>query len=713
MTTAKPVTPPFKRPDIKRLQHWVYEAHAASEDERAERWTDAKLVDGDQWSDTDWRTAQDAGVMPITVNHIFPIVNLLRGHQIINRVNITAKGATQKDSELSEIMTEALKFLMHQNEGDYILSEAFADQVGPGWGCCFLGTSWDDPRREPVRIEYRDWKNIFWDPFGSPFLDTRTCRYVFEHKWMDLDSLKALFPDKAAEIDNRYEAMSSDSAGALTDFSEDEATEVEDERRMSSTYWVQSDRKRVRPVEMWYVVYEPATFAVFADGRVMELDLKKGNPLEIIQAVKAAQRLPRAVVRKLRVCTFLGDTVLQDVPSPCPHDQYPFVPFVGYVDRLGFPYGMPRQVRGQQEEVNRRRSMMLAHLQKRRIIVDKEAVEDTQAAYEEANKLDGMIVLKDGGKRFEMDEQMGLSEGQFKIMQVSSAEIQQISGANDERLGQESRAMSGAAMDSRVRRSETLTASLFDNYRRACHRLGELAVSEVQGTWTYEKVLRITDSLTKADRFVTLNEKIKVGEGVFEVRNNVTQGKYDVVVSDAPRTDTIREQNANLLMETIKKSPPEVIPQLMLLWFEISNLPNKDAIMAKIRPMFGEAPDAQDMSPEEIKAKAMAEIQQQQAKAQDIDTHEHAMRALDVAKLQAEIAEIISRAEKNKSDAAAKPVEAGAKATDADTRRETAKVAAFKTGAEVGSKCQPQPTPQSMTPPAEVSEDRDWRRMYL
>ena len=702
---------PFKKPDLKRMQQWVYDAHMASEDERAERWQDAKLIDGDQWSDEDWNAAQNAGVMPLTVNHIFPIINLLRGHQILNRVNIIAKGATQKDAELSDIMTEGLKYVMHQNGGDHVLSDCFEDQIGPGWGCCFVGSSDDDPRREPIQIEHRDWKNIFWDPFSTPNLDTKKCRYAFEHKWMDLESLKALFPEKHKEIEEKYREMSDADDATFNDFGADQATEVEEERRLSSTNWADGERRRVRPVEMWYVVYVPSHYAVFADGRVVEVDIDKAPPTEIYQLIQGAQRLVQATVRKLRVCTFLGNLELQDVPSPCPHDQYPFVPFVGYVDRLGFPYGVPRQVRGQQEEVNKRRSMVLAHLQKRRIILEETAVDDTQTAYEEANKTDGMVVVKDGKlNSVQIDEQLNLADGQSKLMQISAGEIQQISGANDERLGQASQTMSGTAMDKRVQRSETVTASLFDNYRRGCHRVGELTVAEMQGTWTHEKVLRITDSLTKADRYVTLNQRVKVAEGVYEVRNDITQGRYDIVVSDAPRTDTIREQNANVIMEVVKKSPPEVIPQLMLIWFEMSNLPEKDRIMAKIRPLFGESPENEDKSPEQVKAEVMQRLEEEQAQAQAQSAHEQRIRDLEATKLEAEIYEIMSRAGKFGAEAQAKPIEAGAKAQDADTRREVAKVGAFETGAKLGKELTPQPVP--MRPPAQVQGDRDWRRTF-
>ena len=79
-----------------------------------------------------------------------------------------------------------------------------------------------------------------------------------------------------------------------------------------------------------------------------------------------------------------------------------------------------------------------------------------------------------------------------------------------------------------------------------------------------------------AERFVTVNQKVLGESGdVVEIHNDITQGMYDVIVSDAPATDSVREQNMNLLIEWCKQSPPEVIPYLMGMAMEMSNLPKR------------------------------------------------------------------------------------------------------------------------------------------
>lgn len=66
-------------------------------------------------------------------------------------------------------------------------------------------------------------------------------------------------------------------------------------------------------------------------------------------------------------------------------------------------------------------------------------------------------------------------------------------------------------------------ASLLGNYRRSMSRLDQLAIVNVQGARTAEKVLRTTNEMTNAERFVTVNQKVLGESGdVIEIRNDIT-----------------------------------------------------------------------------------------------------------------------------------------------------------------------------------------------
>jgi len=300
--------------------------------------------------------------------------------------------------------------------------------------------------------------------------------------------------------------------------------------------------------------------------------------------------------------------------------------------------------------------MAIALLKSRRVIMEQGAEPDKsdagrQRIYEEANKLDGYIVLAEGGmKKFKIVENADLAPGQSRLMESSENEINEIVGANIAAMGYESNEKSGIALEKKVQQSNILTASLFENLRRSLKRLGEHIVSNIQGFWTKEKVLRITDRMTGAEKFVEINKRMQGMMGGYEIKNNVSQGKYDIIVSEAPRTDTAKEKQIDLLIAWAQKSPPEAIPLLISTAFEIMDLPNKEILLTKLKPLLGQDPTEQDMSAEQIKQKVVQQLQVQQEEGAKQKRFADAAIQLDLEnkgllnkKLQAEIDEIGNR----------------------------------------------------------------------
>lgn len=640
---------------LKRANTWVWEAQWASRKWREDSWRACELYDGGEssWTQEDWNAAIDAGIDPITTNRVFPAVNKMIGNQILGRFEIIAKGRTSKDGEIAQVMSEGIKFVMDQCQGEFLISRAHADALIPGIGCispCFD----QDPRRERVTLRYKDWKVIGWDPYSSPWWTPEHTRYVYEQPWMDIEELQALFPEKSKEIEEAY----TDMAGSARDKGTlgplfDEAQLVEDEiRTLSSSDWIDAERKRIRPVQMWYPMNELSLFALFPDGRCFEIR-KDMDPNQAFQIIQSSQQVLRAIVKKMKMMTFFGDSLmLQDVPSPYGHDQYPLVPFVGYVDRWGFPYGVPRQIAGQAEEVNKRRSMALAMLKKRRVTVEKDAVmgadqEHLDALYEEANKLDGFMVLAPGGMaKFKIDELAQLSPYQIQLLNQSEFEIRDITGADSPQFSTE-QSQSGISKQFDISKAAMTVASLPDNLRRSMGLIGNQVMANIQRAWTYEKVLRVTDRLTGAERYITVNKPLGPG---MEVRNDITQGKYDVVISEVPVTDTMREKNLDLLLKAIEKSPPQAVPTLLIASFEMSDLPNKEVLVEKLKPLMGISPEDEDQDPKQAKQKVIAELKAQQEQAairqqmeQQALLSELYKKRLENAKIEAQIREITGR----------------------------------------------------------------------
>lgn len=653
--------------DIKQLLAWTSEAQASHRLWRQESWEDYEFRDGLQWTAAARAASIRKGILPVTANKIFPVLNRVFGQYIKTQKDIVAYGRTKMDNELGQVMSEGIQFVIDQNKGPLKMGMAVHEQLLTGFGC--LGVELNpDPREEQVGIIKYPWYSIWWDPYATPWMDKRDCRYAFYAGWKDFDNILQMFPEKAAELKNKF--------GQLTSVNQfvpdilDQGTAVEEYKRyLGASNWANSTRKRVRPVEMWYTEIIKSWFARMKNGQVLDLSAYK-NPREEFAVIKEADQLLAAPVKKMRVATFLSDLILQDIETPYAHDNYPFIPFVGYLDRFDCPFGIPRQIKEQSKEGNKRRTQALSLINNRRVIVEEGAAKDVNALYAEANRQDGLIVLKKGKKGvFEIQELAQMAKYQVDLLQQSDAEIKEVSGVNSEAMGNESSVISGVALEQKDGTTDTMTALLLENVRHSQVNLGEKIMSLIQNSWTEEKVLRITDRVSGAEKFVAINEKVKDTYGnVIEIRNNITQGRFDITIAAKPMTATVRAKNMELIFAAINKAPQEAVGPLLNLGLELSDIPSKDAVMKQIRAATGVAPiddtltqvqleENEKTAAAEAKVKQDAKDQAEQQMAQ-LKNDEQAAK---VAKLKAETDEINSRIGVKKQEASRKDYETGQK----------------------------------------------------
>ncbi|MCK9408275.1 MAG: hypothetical protein M0R68_03995 [Bacteroidetes bacterium] len=652
---GKMITYKGVKPSMQTLHGWVWEAMTGHSGWRASCWEDAEFKDGLHWTAADYNAAVAKGINPLTINRVLPVLNLINGNYIRAQKDIIAKGRTKQDHEISQVMSEAIAYVVDQNDGALLQRNAFDTQITVGYNHVFVGYN-SDPRKERVLLQETPWYNCWWDPYGSPWLKTHSCRYFFQAAWKDIDDVKMAFPQFANDLDEEYRALC-DVSTAM--FMTDIGTEIENYKDfLSAGQWVNTTRRRVRPVEMWYTTVVPTWFAIMPNGRVIDMD--KLPMQEQYAVVQASQEVLQASVKKMNVTTFVGNLQLQDVPTPFPHDEFPYVPYISYLDRFGFPYGVPRNVKEQNMEVNKRRSMGLALLGSKRVIAEEGAAEDLNVLYEEANSINGMIVVKKGKlNAVTIEDLTSLAAPQISMMQQSENEIQEIVGATDEAMGATTPAQSGISLDKKRSMASTMTLNLLENAYTSQKRMGEQIMSLVQSSWTAEKVMRVVDRLSGVEKFVEVNKRIDDGYGNITVHNDLTQSRFDLQVATAEMTDTMREKNMDLLFSAINKAPTEAVAPLLNVAFELSDIPEKERILSQVREATGMGPVDETLTSDQRKAKQMSDQAQKQAMAAEDRQRAQRLQDLTAEKLMAmskkaldegEAAKMLAKAQQQKVD---------------------------------------------------------------
>ncbi|MHC1788304.1 portal protein [Solidesulfovibrio sp.] len=581
----------LKRRD--KIVDWWCQAREAQSVNRMEQALDHEYYDGFQWSDEDRRVLKARGQAALVFNKIAPTVNWVCGTEKKTRIDSRAVPRGSEDAKPTEAKTKLLKYLSDVNRVGFHRSKAFQDAVisGVGWmEHCIVA----DPDDEPLRVRSEDWRNVWYDHLAVE-LDLSDARYLFRSKWVDEDLAAAMFSDRAEKI---HEAATYLANNAWTDddefYTANTSLILQDGRPASahlssvSTEYVnaQNRRTRVKLVECWY--REPAACKCIKDK---ELGPENGSlfdesdPYHVFATENGMATVVDALKLQVRCAIFTGNSLLWEGPSPYRHNRFPFVPIWCYRrKRDNAPYGVVRGLRDVQDDLNKRRSKAIWLLSNNQMVYEQGAIPDLDAARDELSAPDGMVEVANGRiGHVIIRDQPQLAEWQVRLMQDNEKQIQDVAGVTDENMGRDTNAKSGKAIHARQQQGHVVTAGIFDNLRLAVQMSGELQLSLIEQFYDTAKTVRILGNDAKSMEFLELN--VRGEDGV--MMNPITASVADFVVDEEDFNQSTRQAMFDSLMQAAQSMPPEIGAQLLPTALSLSDLPQRDEIIAKVNRALG------------------------------------------------------------------------------------------------------------------------------
>jgi len=564
---------------IATWKKWYTEAKDACREWHNEGIEDSRFYHGGkgQWRKDDIAILEAEKRPVFSINRIKPTIDLQKGIEIRSRTDIDAKPRGAADGGAADAITAGFKYIQDQNNADHVISDVFFDGLKNGIGWIEVCEN-EDPTQEEIALNYIPWKNVGWDPHAIKLL-LDDARYMFKEKWVDIDVAKATWPDKSDELMAGMDNARGGEGSTHTRVKPDQYASGE------AVKWNDTLRDRILLVQMYFKKPVPAIFLKLKNGDAVEVSEQQLTDRPEIVAHPAVIRVIKRPVDKVYSCIFSGNTVLEDQALlQEKHNHYPLVPFICYTDEDGAPYGMVRNMKDPQREINKNRSQYSHIINTRRVFFETGAFKAPLEAKEQISRPDSWIELTFGAltnKRFQYERDTEVAREHFEIMREAKQELQEVSGAVEEQMGQQTNARSGVAIEARQRQGATVNTEPFDNLRLTKRRMGELMLALMRRHWTYEKVIRITDEQTGADKFVTFNQG---------GQNMISQGRYDIVVSDHPETETTRNWVSRTLMDFATRQPPQIGLAIVQTALEMSDIPNKDEVMKKLK----EAQEKQD-----------------------------------------------------------------------------------------------------------------------
>jgi hypothetical protein len=651
---------------LRRLEEWWREARDLEAMNRRERYIDHDFYDSDQWDTEKRATLMERGQAPLVFNLIRPVVDWITGTERRTRIDWRILPRGEEDTKLAEIKTDLMKFVSDVTNSGWHRSQAFKDAVisGLGWLEEYARTDGEDL---PIGYRHQDWKEIHMDPY-SRANDLTDCRYLVRHRWVDFEYAIAMYPERADELRRAAAGYTEpewefgdedgwDIPSVLwgSNRGNDESASII--RYSSSGLWRRGSRYRVRLCEIWFrrpvaskkimaltEEYTELNHTAYVEGDPVLAALVKTDKIGLIDAV--ADQMWMAVFHPGFLCSLKK--------SPYKHKRFPFTPVWAFRrHRDGQPYGYVRGLRDPQEEYNVRRSKALLAASANKVWVENGAVdEDDQDVFEDqVNRPNGIIPVATGAlkdKRIMWENNLDVSLAHVQLMNEAKIHINEGSGVTRDNQGLNSNAISGRAILAKQQQGAVGTAEVFDLYRLSIKLSGQKTLSNTEQYLTLPMTIRIEGAEKGQLVFLSINKpQIDPDTGQITFVNDVTESEADFVVDQQDYRETMRMAMAEMLLETIRTLPPEVQIQLLDLAIDLTDLPKKDELIARIRRLNGAAAE----NDPQAAAQQQAAQQAQQAEAQKTKDLHDAKLAADADLAKARAAEFLAKEHEHTLDA--------------------------------------------------------------
>ena len=602
---------------------------------------DFAFVAGDQWTADEKQhmlSPEGGRRVPITFNRCLTLVKSVAGIEINGRheTSFLPRGTTPGVVQKNELLSSASKWMDDESNAPTAQSRAFQDcfKVGMGWTEASLDYE-DEPDGSYAEKQISPLE-MWWDcKAREPNLaDARRVWRVRSD--VDIEDARAMFPDATDEDLDATWATSLDTPEAVR--------AKEDKRNRGEENSEAADGNTVTLVQIQWIEKEPYYRAALPDpatGAVKLTELSRQQYKQLSDAAKAqGMPAPRAVksMRKVYRQAFVGSVVLSETfDAPCPHFTLNCI--TGELDEIkGTFYGITALIRDPQKWANKWLTQSLHILNSNArggLMIEEDAPVDMREFEETWAAPDSIVKLKKDALskgKIAPKPQTGFTADHLNLMQFAISSIRDTSGINLELLGLRDANQPGVLEAQRKQAGMTILATLFDSLRGFRKRVGRVRLYYLQEFLADGRLVRLAGP--EGEQYVPL------------IKDKV-QGRYDVIVGDAPTSPNQREQTWAQLQPMLAAFKDMIPPTVLLELMEFSPLPS--AVVEKIRAAVQKAQEEQQQAEQSPEAREQRALVQRGV-------------AADVAIKEATAAE-------KQAGARAKTVDASVKVADAERER--------------------------------------------
>jgi len=534
---------------------------------------------GQQWEQSDLNTLAEQRRPALTINKILATLANITGEQIFNRTEISFRPRRGQASEATaEALTKIFMQISDNNQLPWVRTDMYLDGLIGGRGYYDVRLDFSDALQGDARIKQLNPKNVLIDPDATSY-DPDEWGDVITSKWLSLDEIALVYGKKWKKVLEGQAATLSPYEYDTSDWDEDKFG-APNTRPFADSHASSAPLLRVVRIleRQWRKLDQQEHFVHLPTSEMRPVpEGWRHNDISFFLQQNEEYATLKKLTRRIRWTVGAGQEILHDDWSPYKH--FTVVPFFP-IFRRGRTIGIVENLLSPQELLNKSSSQELHVINTTANSgwkLKSGSLANMSIAELEARGSQTGVVLEleavgDAEKILPNQIPSGLERIAFK----AEEHIKSISGKPDADTGFSREDVSAKALKANQVRSSANFALIQDNLNRTDYFLARALLDIVQMYYTEERMIYITTDLLrrKAEQF-RVNEVTTEGE----IKNDLTLGEYDIVVTNQPERDTLEDSTFAQAAE-MRRELGVAIPDSVLI--RNSRIPNKVEVVEAI-----------------------------------------------------------------------------------------------------------------------------------
>jgi len=555
---------------------------------RALALSDIRSENGEQWEPEAQASREEDGRPCLTINKIAGAVKQILGAARQNKLAIKVRPVDdQSDPKVAELLTGLIRNIENTSAGESAYDHAFECAVKGGWGYFRIITDYasEDVFDQDICIErVPNQFSVYPDPASSK-QDGSDMRWCIVSEVRDKETFAEEYPDAATSgFDSSIGEASAD--------------------------WFTSEGVRV--VEYFERSTEKKTLLLLQDGKTVFADDVPAEALKQGREMGAIVKEREVDYPKITWYKATGAEILDR--KDWAGKYIPVIPVLGeetWVDGRRVLRSAIRWAKDPQVLYNWARSNAvetLAMAPRQPFIGTPKMFEGHEHQWAQAHRKPMPYLLANpdpqvSGVLPQRQMMSNIDTGALQEAQMAADDIKATTGIYDASLGARGNETSGRAIIARQSEGDNATFIFTDNLGRAMKQAGRILVDLIPKIYDTERVVRLMNQ-DGSEGWATINQQDPM---TGQKMNDLSVGKYDVVVDVGPSYKTKRLEAADGMIQLSQAAPQFaqiIIPRIAknLDWPEADEIAEEMTAMSQ--PQQGPDPAMQ-----------MAEMKMQQDQA--------------------------------------------------------------------------------------------------